>query len=460
MTPGATGRAVVLVGNPAAPYSRGLRLARALASAGYAVEIAAVASPGLPDTERDGDIEIRRYHPSGWLRPVAARHVGVSAVRAPGAEAEAGVPAAPKAAPKAKPKRSLPQRGRNVIVARSRAVAMVFPRWFLWPHTVRAWWHALDRELAPADVYHACGSLAIAPALAARERDRKAGRWSIVIYDAIDNVVEGNNMLGMPGFVRRLNTRREAGWARAADGLVTVNEGLADRLTARWQPHEPVLVVPNWPDARPPSAEAPDLIRHATGLPATTRIVLFQGRLGPNLGLEEGAEAVLRLPDAAFALIGFGRSLDECRARDRDPRYAGRHFTLPAVHPDELLAWTASADVSLVALPPVSVNQRQSTPNKFWESLAAGTPVVIGPGLELMERLVREHQLGAVAASLRPDDLAAALMGVLDVTPEEARARRSRIAALAAERFSWGTASAAYLARVGVLQAPPRPGSR
>jgi glycosyltransferase involved in cell wall biosynthesis len=338
---------------------------------------------------------------------------------------------------------------------------MVFPRWLLWPHTVRAWWHALDRELAPADLYHACGSLAIAPALAARERDRKAGRRSIVLYDAIDNVVEGNNMLAMPSVVRRLNLRREAGWARAADGLLTVNEGLAERLGARWHPGEPVLVVPNWPetgtvaDARADvsagSEARADLIRRATGLPASSRVVLFQGRLGPNLGLEPAAEAVLRVPNAALVLIGFGRSLDECRARDRDPRHAGRHFTLPAVHPDELLAWTASADVSVVPLPPVSVNQRQSTPNKFWESLAAGTPVVIGPGLELMERLVREHDLGAVAASLSPDDLAVALRDVLDVTPEAAGARRGRIAALAAERFSWGTAAAAYLALVARL---------
>ena len=54
-------RAVILVGNPAAPYSRGLRIARALAAEGYAVEIAAVAVPGLPEHEWDGDIEIRRY---------------------------------------------------------------------------------------------------------------------------------------------------------------------------------------------------------------------------------------------------------------------------------------------------------------------------------------------------------------------------------------------------------------
>ena len=37
--------------------------------------------------------------------------------------------------------------------------------WFLWPHTVRGWWHTLERELEPADLYHACGVLPIPAAL-------------------------------------------------------------------------------------------------------------------------------------------------------------------------------------------------------------------------------------------------------------------------------------------------------
>ncbi len=47
-------RAVVLVGGPAAPYSRAIRIARALAAEGYAVEIAAVAAPGLRERRTRG----------------------------------------------------------------------------------------------------------------------------------------------------------------------------------------------------------------------------------------------------------------------------------------------------------------------------------------------------------------------------------------------------------------------
>jgi glycosyltransferase involved in cell wall biosynthesis len=322
-------------------------------------------------------------------------------------------------------------------------------RWIFWPHTVRGWWATLARDLEPAVVYHACGSLAIAPALAARRRDAAAGRRSVVIYDAIDDALAGNWVLGMPPPIRAVHRARERRWARSADARTTVNEALAGRLRDAWGVADPPLVLPNYPERTgDPDAPAPDRIRGALGLPASTRIVEFQGRLAPNLGLDEAAEAILRVPDAALAVIGFGRWAERSRERDVDPRFAGRHFTLPPVHPDELLDWMSSADVALVPLPPVSANQRASTPNKFWEAIAAGTPLVVGPGLEVMDRLVTEHRLGAVARALEPDDLASAIRSILDRPPEQRAAERRRIRILAAERFSWSAVASTYRALV------------
>ena len=427
--PGPARRAVVLVGNPAAPYSRGLRIARTLVDAGFTVEIAAVTGEGLADRDTDGAVTIRRYRPSGPFASMAATY----------RQAEA---------------RPRPARRGAMPVRVARHALAAVRRWAFWPHTVRGWWATLERELEPADLYHACGSLTIAAALAARERDRRSGRTSRVVYDAIDDVAAGNNMLGVPRPVRAMIRARETGWARRADARITVNDALATRLAARWRT-EPPLVVPNWPATTlSPEAPPPDLIRSKLGLPASTRIVLFQGRLGPNLGLDEAADATLVVPDALLCLIGFGRGFAASLARDSDPRYAGRHATLSAVHPDELLAWTASADVALVPLPPVSENQRASTPNKFWEAIAAGTPLVIGPGLALMAEIVETHDLGVVAASLAPDDLAGAIRRVLDVEPAAAAERRRRIASVARERFGWPVVAEQYRALVESLFAP------
>lgn len=136
----------------------------------------------------------------------------------------------------------------------------------------------------------------------------------------------------------------------------------------------------------------------------------------------------------------------------------GRHWTLPAVHPDLLLDWTASADASIVAVPGNSLNQRLSTPNKFWESLAAGTPIVVGRDLEVMRGIVEGSDIGAVADPADPRDLARALGRLVDA-PEAARtAMRDRAIGLAERRYNWEMAVPAYLDLVARL-APRSRGS-
>ena len=424
-------RAVILVGNPVRPYSRAIRIGRTLTAEGYDVEIAATTEPGAPLEERDGDLVIRRYPPIGPFASLAATYRWES-------------PAA----------RRPPLRTRIV-----RAIRLGPASWVLWPHTVRGWWAALAKELAPADLYHACGTLPIAAALAARARDRRAGRPSKVICDVIDITLESNNVLGMPPIVRRWLARRERVWARAADGHTTINEALADRAVARWGLPRRPAVVPNYPEPwtpppRLPGVPPPDRIRAVTGLPAQTTICLFWGRLGPYVGLDAAAEAVLLVPDAALVLIGFGRGWEASVARDRDPQFVGRHFTLPAVHPDELASWVVSADMALCTLPPLSFNQRHAAPNKFFEAMAAGTPIVLGPDLPVMEDILRREDLGVVAASMRPADIAAAISAVLDRSPSERGAWRERIATTARSRYSWPIAANAYRVLLDGLRSP------
>ena len=244
----------------------------------------------------------------------------------------------------------------------------------------------------------------------------------------------------MLGLYRRLERR----WVRRADGIVTVNDAIADHLTETWglveRPTELLNCQPRWD---PPSPR-PDLIRELTGIPPERRIVVFLGRLGRERGLDEAAEAVLALPDAALVLIGFGPWAERLRARDHDPRFAGRHFTLPPVHPDAVPAWTASADVSVIAVPANSLNQRLSTPNKFWESLTAGTPVVVGRDLEVMRRIIEQEGVGAVADPSDPADLARALAELLR-DAHALESARSRCLDITRTRYNWETAVVPYL---------------
>jgi glycosyltransferase involved in cell wall biosynthesis len=423
------GRAVLLIANAAAPYSRGLRVARSLAQDGWDVEIAAVAEGDHPAEERDGDIVIRRYAPSGkWADrqaeldrvghrgsgPIAAVHRGLGRV----------IP----------PLRRLPP----PTLAELRRVAA-------WPMRARGWWATLERDLPPADLYHAFGILTIPAALRLGASARRAGRAGRVVYDVIDVTLESNNYSDLPGPLLGIFRRRERGWAHQSDAVITVNEPIAEHLVRAWGLSKPPGVLLNCQPRWMPPSPRPDAIREATGIPPERRIVLWLGRLGRERGLEEAAEAVLRLDDAALVMLGWGHWQERMRERDADPRFVGRHFTLPPVHPDLVPLWTASADASIIAVPANSLNQRLSTPNKFWESITAGTPVVLGRELEVMRRLIEPADLGRVADPADPADLARALAEVLDCPPAERDARRERCLAVARDEWNWESAVQPYL---------------
>jgi glycosyltransferase involved in cell wall biosynthesis len=407
------------VANEAAPYSRGLRVARSLAAAGYEVEIAAVSGRDVPDEESDGGVLLRRYRPRGmWARYATGR------------------PAAPS---------------RLGPLARYRDLAM---KALAWPVHVRAWWQTLRRDLPGADLYHACGILTIGVALDLARGARRAGRRGIVVYDVIDVILESNNVADVPRPLLVWYRRRERRWVRRSDAVVAVNQAIADHLAATWPVRDRPTVLlncqPRWTAPEP----RPELIREATGIPPGRKVVLFLGRLGRERGLEEAAQAVLALDGAALVMLGFGPWADRLRELDGDPRYAGRHYTLPAVHPDEVPAWTASADVSIIAVPANSLNQRLSSPNKFWESLTAGTPVVVGRDLQVMRAIVETDRLGATADPSDPADLARALSEVLDQPPADYAAMRDRCLRLTRQRYNWETAVEPYLELVGTLVRP------
>jgi glycosyltransferase involved in cell wall biosynthesis len=421
--PGGIGRrAVLLVANTAAPYSRALRVARSLAGAGWTVEIAAVAGDGQPLDEQDGNVRIRRYAPSGVLRRWN------------------GQPPPP----------SPSSRVLRVLVLNADKALKVL----LWPLHVRAWWQTLRRDLPPADLYHAFGILTLPVALELARNAREAGREGVVVYDLIDAILDSNNYQGVPRPILDRYRRLEAGWVRRASAVVTVNDALADHCHARWPFRDRPTVLLNCQPRWTPPRERPNLIRDAAGLPPERRLVLFLGKLGRQRGLEMAAEAVIRLRDAALIMIGAtvnAQWAESLASKSDDPRFRGRHVVLPPVHPDDVRSWAASADVSIIAVPANSINQRLSTPNKFWESLTAGTPVVVGRDLDVMRRIVEADRLGAVADPVDPDDLARAMRDVLEQPADAYAAMRERCLAVTRDRYNWETAVVPYLELVESL---------
>ena len=100
---------------------------------------------------------------------------------------------------------------------------------------------------------------------------------------------------------------------------------------------------------------------------------------------------------AHLVYMGFGALQETLEALAREPKFGGRLHVLPAVSPEELLDWVASADVSAMPNQPNTLNEWYSTPNKLFESIAVGTPVV-GSDFPERRRIVLDDPDGPLGA--------------------------------------------------------------
>ena len=389
--------------------------------------VAELAIPGMRGRGRRRVAELRRRAPAFQVRPE------VPGGSAPGVAPEDLGPAGPP-----RPRRDwidhVPPalRGRRVG-APLRGARSALGRWqrrlLLFPIRPVAWAIALDDVVQPADLWHGMWATSL-PALS-RFRRQHGGR---TVYDSRDLYIDARSLSGMAAPWKWLLGGIERRWARGCDAILTVNDGYAKVLARRLGIPTPP-VVRNTPARYVRPTPPPDLLRERLGLAATVPIVLYQGGLMSERGIEQGMEAILDVPDAVLVLMGFGSGSDEILRLARAPRYSGRVRAVEPAPPAELLDWTASSDVMLMAIQPTTLNHRYTTPNKLWEAIAAGVPVVASdlPG---MAPIVRETGCGELVDPTDPTDIARGIRAILELPQNERAALRERCLAAAAI-YSW-----------------------
>jgi glycosyltransferase involved in cell wall biosynthesis len=134
------------------------------------------------------------------------------------------------------------------------------------------------------------------------------------------------------------------------------------------------------------------------------------------------------------------------------PHAARIHF-LPESPPDEIPAWTASADVSVMPIQASTLNHRLNTPTRIFDAMGAGVPVVAAdlPGLA---EIVNETGIGVLVDATSPDSIAAGMREILDASPERRAAWREACLAAARGPYAWQRGVERLLALYKELGAP------
>jgi glycosyltransferase involved in cell wall biosynthesis len=122
---------------------------------------------------------------------------------------------------------------------------------------------------------------------------------------------------------------------------------------------------------------------------------------------------------------------------------AGRVHVVPPVPPGDLVDVAASAHVGVSPIVPSCLNYRYSLPNKLFQYMAAGVPVVASDFPQVRE-IVEGAGCGLVVDTRHPAEIAGAIDRIL-ADPEAARAMGERGRRAVEERFNWSTAARALI---------------
>lgn len=264
-----------------------------------------------------------------------------------------------------------------------------------------------------------------------------------VVYDCHEFETDAAVYEGKP-HVRKLAQLVERICIKNVDSVITVNDSIASAYKKMYGLSKP-LVVMNCP--RYKKYLPKNLFREELGIPRDANIFLYQGEFTKpkSKSVEIIAEAFNRLEEknnAVIIFLGYGKYFDELKSRLR-----GLHvYFKNAVSIDEYMDYVCSADFGIHVLDNTCLNHEYALPNKVFEYIAAGLPLIVSNLLE-MRKLVTENKIGLVLKNNSPYSLEEALKKMVSVD----RGKFKQNLRKAAKTYTWENQEKALINLYGDL---------
>jgi glycosyltransferase involved in cell wall biosynthesis len=223
-----------------------------------------------------------------------------------------------------------------------------------------------------------------------------------VIYDAHEHETERAHIHGITKKIYRLVERF---FIRFADSTITVSDSIANEYRDLYHITKPHLVL-NCPPLKKRGNY--NHFRYKFGIPQDQIIFLYQGGLMHHRGIEE---IINTFKERKEIVVFMGYGILEDMIKEAAQNHPNIYYH-EAVSPEVLLEYTASADIGLMLIDNISLSYYYCAPNKFFEYIMAGLPVIISDLYEMKKiisqydnGLVRHHSLAEVLEQINPSQI-------------------------------------------------------
>src|SRR5256714_9335424 len=281
---------------------------------------------------------------------------------------------------------------------------IVMPSWFNYSWHFNPWFLVTAIKMlfrcilqliqTPADIYHVHDAKALPACYIAALLRRKP-----LIFDAHELPVDDTSIRWRG--LTRVSRYLLAGIVPHCAGVITVSPPIAHEISKRY--HYPkVSLIRNTLAYK--TVPRSDRLRQHLGLGQEVLIALYQGNIQPDRQLDRLVRAAAFLEQNKVIVLmgkGIGSTSVELEALASREGVADRVKILPPVPYEELLESTTSADIGLIVYSPgQSSNVKMCLPNKLFEYLMAGLPVLASP-LDAVADVISTYDVGHTVCSLK-----------------------------------------------------------
>lgn len=194
--------------------------------------------------------------------------------------------------------------------------------------------------------------------------------------------------------------------------VITVSEGIAKLLEKNYAISSPIVVY-NAPKTKFQSNERSSLpnIREVLHLDQSAFIVVYVGLITISRSLENIIDAMHYTQNVHFAFVGpqYQPMVDTLKQRAKVLNQTTHLHILPAVPYHEVSSFISTADVGIIILDNACVSYQHAMPNKFFETLCAGIPMIISNQAE-MNTVTKNHGVGIMVSNITAEYIAKAIL--------------------------------------------------
>ncbi len=248
-----------------------------------------------------------------------------------------------------------------------------------------------------------------------------------LVYDSHELQTERNRMTK---WWRRWAAWNEGKWLPYADAMIVASPSWIQINREKYgKVPDPSVTVINTPELE--TIDQPQDLRGELSIPTDAPILLYQGSIQENRGIEPAIDAITLLDKAVLVIVGYGYHRTTLEADVRQRGLTDRVKFFGPIPNNELLGWTAAADIGLCNIVNSSISYYTSLPNKLFEYINAGI-AVIGSDSPEIGRIVQEEGVGEVSDPIDPEGLAKAARTILDDIDRYRAATKP-----AAQKYNW-----------------------